>query len=225
MEMIRDYEEELGVQGFNEGWLPENKVGVMRFEDEGFVVTVSVRNVPGGYEVDYWTSGQTWSDTDNDFETMPKLLMRVLLGIKRQATLDDLIRQVVAAWKHQIIFSAHFSAYAGHSLRLGRQTADSNELDYHAKEHLLGHDRLNHFLDREGNESLTLRSARQYELLKSLGHTKPQKAILDYETNVMKHKLMFSALDRRLHTARQAELIPKKEKDKESFFSQSGDWE
>jgi hypothetical protein len=213
-----------GVGAFRHEYFPEEATAQFRFVGAPFVVSVSVERSLSGYAADYWVSGVSWSDFHNEFEKSPRLLLKVQMGIKKKSDGEELTKAVISSWELQIVDLALLASNEGEMLRLQDQSADSQISNFHSIEHLRGQDECGNLDDPSSGNPLTVRTARQYELLKSMGNTRPQRTILDYETRVKKLNLLPTALDKRLHIARQLDLIPKKENFVSSFFTNGNDW-
>lgn len=214
------------VEGFFSDWLVEMKSGCFYFIDDPFVVTGIVKLAVGGYVVEYWVSGLSWSDFHDDFEKTPRLLLKTTLGIKQKKSSRELDRAVMDIWNLQLAELAFLAANEGQMVRLDASISESPETSFHAKWQLIGHHRLGTFDAGQHNNPSTVRAARQYELLKSMGYTRPQKAILEFETRVLETGLVMAALEGRLTTARNKNLIHLKEGEgqKDSFFLEDNDW-
>jgi hypothetical protein len=217
---------EFKVRGFYADWLEEGKTGVFRFEDEPFVVTGTARLATDGYLVEYWVSGLSWSDYHDDFEKTPRLLLKTTLGIKQKRNSNELEKTLLEVWNYQLFGLAMLAANEGQMVRLDSSVPENPETSFHAQWQLMGHHRLGTFDAGMQSNPTTVRTARQYELLKSMGYTRPQKAILEFENKVLQTELMLSALEGRLNTARNKKLVLMKE-DAEStrdFFLENQDW-
>ncbi len=217
---------EYKVTGFYADWLEEGKTGAFRFEDTPFVVTGTAKLAPGGYLVEYWVSGLSWSDFHDDFEKTPRLLLKTTLGVKQKKDSKELERTLMEIWNLQLAELAFLAANEGQMLRLETSIPDNDETRFHAQWQLMGHHKLGTFDDGNQSNPTTVRTARQYELLKSMGYTRPQKAIMEFETKVLQTELMLSALEGRLNTARNKKLVIMKDEAEQTkdFFLESNDW-
>lgn len=214
------------VTGFYADWLEEQKTGCFYFIDDPMVVTGSIKLVKEGYLIEYWVSGLSWSDFHDDFEKTPRLLLKTTLGIKQKKNAKELEETILQIWNFQLIDLAFLAANEGQMVRLDSSIPENEETTFHAKWQLMGHHRLGTFDAGAENNPTTTRTARQYELLKSMGYTRPQKAILEFEKRVLQTNLMLSALEGRLNTARNKGMVLLKEDAEPSprFFLDSDEW-
>jgi hypothetical protein len=224
--LVSEVDPETGVARYFSDWLEEGKSGRFYFIDEPHVVTGTCKLVAGGYLVEYWVSGLSWSDYHDDFEKTPRLILKTTLGVKKKTDSKALDKTLIDIWNLQLAELALLAAIEGQMLRLNNSVTESEETNFHAKWHLIGHHTLGTFDEGEHSNPTTVRTARQYELLKSMGYTRPQKAILEFEQQVLETELMLTAVEGRLNTARNKKLIPLKEETEqnEEFFLDYQDW-
>ena len=223
---LEEVDPETGVAGYFSNWLEEGQSGSFCFRDYPNVVTGTCKLVPEGYLAEYWVSGLSWSDFHSDFERTPRLLLKVTMGIKQKKNSNDLDKSILDIWNLQLGELAALAAMEGQMVRLENSITESEETNFHAKWQLIGHHVLGTFDEGEHTNPTTVRAARQYELLKSMGYTRPQKAILEFENRVLQTDLMMAALEGRLNTARSKKLILLKEEAERTkeFFLDDQEW-
>ena len=221
-----DLHPEYKVSGFYSDWLTEGESGCFYFLDHPFVVTGTIKLVAGGYLVDYWTSGLSWDDFHEEFEKQPRLLLKTTLGLRHKRNSQELDRAVMEVWNLQLAELAFLAANEGQMVRLEGSIPENEETSFHAKWQLMGHHKLGTFDEGNHRNPTTVRAARQYELLKSMGYTRPQQAILEFENRVLQTELMMAALEGRLTTARNKKLILLKEEVEQNkeFFLDDKEW-
>jgi hypothetical protein len=224
--LVSEVDPQTGVARYFSDWLREGKTGCFFFIDEPHVVTGTCKLVTEGYLVEYWVSGLSWSDYHDDFDKTPRVILKTTLGVKKKTDSKALDKTLLEIWNRQLAELAHLAALEGQMLRLDNSITESEETNFHAKWHLIGHHALGTFDEGEHSNPTTVRTARQYELLKSMGYTRPQKAILEFEHQVLETELMLTAIEGRLNTARNKKLIPLKEETEQDdkFFLDYQDW-
>jgi len=217
---------EFKVSGFYSDWLTEGQSGCFYFLDHPFVVTGTVKLAAGGYLVDYWVSGLSWDDLHDAFVKQPRLLLKTTLGLRQKKNSAELDRAVMEVWNLQLAELVLLAANEGQMVRLEGSIPEDEETSFHAKWQLMGHHKLGTFDDGDHGNPTTVRAARQYELLKSMGYTRPQKAIIEFETRVLQTELMMTALEGRLTAARNKKLILLKEETEQNreFFLEDNEW-
>ena len=225
-DFFEDAHPDYKVTGFFADWNEEQKTGYFYFIDEPMVVTGTVKLVKNGYLVEYWVSGLSWSDFHDAFEKTPRLLLKTTLGVKQKRNPRELEETILQIWNFQLIDLAFLAANEGQMIRLDSSIPENEETTFHAKWQLIGHHRLGTFDSGAENNPTTTRTARQYELLKSMGYTRAQKAIMDFEKRVLETNLMLSALEGRLNTARSKGMVLLKEDAEPSsnFFLDDNEW-
>lgn len=214
------------VSDFFADWLLEGKSGCFYFVDAPMVVTGTVKLVTSGYLVEYWVSGLSWSDFHDDFEKTPRLLLKVTLGLKQKKNNKELEDNLMEIWNLQLAELAFLAANEGQMVRLENSVSENEETNFHAKWQLMGHHKIGTFDAGADSNPSTTRTARQYELLKSMGYTRPQKAIMEFESRVLQTELMMTAIEGRLNNARNKGLVLLKEAAEQAtdFFLDSNEW-
>lgn len=136
----------------------------------------------GDFWCDWWITGPL---DPLPGHTPPSLLAQISMGI-RSYEREDLLSQINKLWRERFQEIAFSSATAGGVI------ADPGRLAAHsgfAKKsiiglHLASHDSLAHFSlpGRRSSGGLTLRTAYMYELLRSMGVSKLQKTIAEFDS-------------------------------------------
>lgn len=136
----------------------------------------------GDFWCDWWITGPLDPSSGH---SAPILLAQISMGI-RSFEREDLLFQINNLWQERFQEIAFSSATAGGVI------ADPGRLSAHsgfAKKsiiglHLSSHDSLGHFSlpSRRSSGGLTLRTAYMYELLRSMGVSKLQKTIAEFDS-------------------------------------------
>ena len=174
----------------------------------------------GDFWCDWWITGPL---DPLPGKVAPRLLAQISMGI-RGLNREDLLAQINKFWAESLQEIAFSSATAGGAV------ADPGRLSAHsgfAKKsiighHLSSHDALGHFSlpNRRSSGGLALRTAFMYELLRSMGVSKVQRTIAEFDSlnferfyNNLKDgeviTLTATTVNQRLAPARKAGLIAK----------------
>jgi hypothetical protein len=215
--------EKNGMTGIVAHYFVDKGVAFFKWEDDPFVVTVTATKTHRGYLTDWWISGLTWEGFhDKGSLGFPNLMLRAQIGVSKKESKFILEADLHDLWERHLKDISFDSAIQGGITRNDLVT-DSEMKQLHADYHLEGHDRLEHFDSKTSESPLTDRSARQYNLLTSLGYPKSQKMIADYESKRQAIDVLVGAIDRRLYVGRKMGLISKKQNDT-TFFKNTNDW-
>jgi hypothetical protein len=146
-----------------------------------FVFSVECLPRPDGtFICEWWVTGPTNPQLGS---APPVLLIHFVMGIGCKK--EDLENEINMWWEQRIEELAFASAISGgivvDSKRLKELPAATQHDIIH--NHLASHDRLQHFAPAKGSRAtLTIRTAFMYGLLRSLGVSKVQKEIANFES-------------------------------------------
>lgn len=168
-----------------------------KFADEPFVVSITCEPSLDGFATEWVVTGQRRRDG------LPRFLLRVQMGI--QATTSELRELSLEIWQNQLKELAFGAANQG-GIDAQANTMSRAHKDLHAEWHLKGNDLLGHF--NQVSNTYTERTANMFNLLKSMGYLQAPKMLVQFETNESHGEVKESTINRRLHMARQAGLIP-----------------
>ena len=168
-----------------------------KFADNPFVISVACAPLLDGFESEWIVSGIRRTDDK------PRFLLRLQMGIS--ASKSELMAECYEIWNTSLRELAFHAANQG-GLDAAINTMSKAHKDLHAEWHLRAHDRLDHFNPDGG--SLTQRTANMFNLLKSLGFVQAPSLIVQYEAQESKGRVKPATVNRRIHMARQAGLIP-----------------
>lgn len=203
---------------------PKERGAFFKWEDDPFVVTVNVDQTQDGYLTEWWVSGLTKRDFhDQSPDGFPKLILKLQLGISRKESGIELEQSIHEIWFESVKELSFESAIQGgiqQPLGISSSTAIQ---DLHADFHLEGHDRLDHFESVDSDSPTTLRTAKQYGLLKSMRYPRTQQAIAEYESRKQAIEVLVGAIDRRLYMSRKSGLVKKKATNV-PFFKSGNTW-
>jgi hypothetical protein len=168
-----------------------------KFAEDPFVISVVCEPLDEGFTAEWMVSGIRRRDDK------PRFLLRLQMGVSAS-------RNELLAVCHQI-WDVSLRELALHAANQGGLDAPANSMkrsnrDIHAEWHVRAHDRLLHFNPLDG--TLTERTANMFNLLKSMGFVQAPSLIVDYEAAESLGMVKPSTVNRRLHMARQAGLIP-----------------
>lgn len=172
-------------------------LNAFKFADDPFVVSVACVPLYEGFVSEWVVSGIRRRDD------LPRFLLRLQMGIS--SSKEDLMAECYQIWDSSLRELAFHAANQG-GLDAGANTMSKANKDLHAEWHLRAHDRLDHFNPNGG--TMTQRTANMFNLLKSLGYVQAPSLIVDYEAQESLGMVKPSTVNRRLHMARQAGLIP-----------------
>ena len=164
-------------------WLArQGKVLYQKVQNPFAISIVCSPKTDGAFWCDWWITG---SPDPSPGHTPPVLLIQMSMAIlgKDRNELFALINQF---WEERIEELAFASAVAGGTIvDSGRLKAQSDFVQKRIiSHHLSSHDALDHFSppDKKARRNLTLRTAFMYELLRSLGVSKVQRTIAEFES-------------------------------------------
>lgn len=197
------------LQGVYASFNRADAIAVFKWEDDPFVVSVTASNTNNGYLCDWWVSGISQAIFHGNENGFPRMMLRAQIGISIKESALELEAALHELWFEHFKDLAFESAIQGGLMRSVLST-DLNTKTLHAEFHLEGHDRLGHFNSKSSEAPLMERSAKQYGLLTSMGHTRSQKLIADYESKQQAIEVLVGAIDRRLYMSRKAGLVEKK---------------
>ena len=150
--------------------------------DNPFVFSVDALPRPDGtFMCEWWVSGPTSSEFGY---SPPVLLLHLVMGLKCKK--EDVEKQLEMYWETRIQEMTFASAIAGGIIvdpkRL-KELSEQTQRDI-IQQHLSSHDMLQHFPgpNKPVRATLTIRTAFMYALLRSLGVSKVQKEIADFES-------------------------------------------
>jgi hypothetical protein len=169
----------------------------LRFADDPFVVSVVCVPLDEGFTSEWIVSGIRRRDG------LPRFLLKLQMGIS--SSRDELMEKGYQIWDEWVRELAFHAANQG-GLDAEPNSMNKSNKDLHAEWHLRAHDRLDHFNPNGG--TMTQRTANMFNLLKSLGYIQAPSLIIDYESQESLGLVKPSTVNRRLHMARQAGLIP-----------------
>jgi hypothetical protein len=150
--------------------------------DNPFVISVEALPRPDGtYICEWWVTGPTSPEIGS---SPPILLLHLVMGLRCER---DEVESHLETWWETRIQELTFGSAVGEGIIVdSKRLKELSDQTQHEiiHQHLYSHEMLQHFPgpNKPAKATLTVRTAFMYALLRSLGVSKVQKAIADFET-------------------------------------------
>ncbi len=174
-----------------------DRLRIYKWADTPFAVSVVCESMPYGFATEWVVSGI------RELDNSPNFLLKIQMVVDLQRSeLEDSLHLI---WVQSI---RQLAIYASKNVGIETLPTSMKKIakEAHMGWHLSAHDRMEHFIGADNTQ--TQRTARMFNLVKSFGYAQAPSVILDYESWSSHGTVLPSTVNRRLHMARQAGLIP-----------------